>query len=426
MAGYRLMAGPRASAVFSWLPLAGCVLLCWPAQTDAQLLQGIPRSPIETMGGSTERIPQDFYVMPWIAAGVVYDDNVLFQTRDRRQDDVFSRVTPGLLASYQSTPLTVIASYRFDWEEYSKLRNLSAGQQRQFGTLEFRGRPSSSWTLNNILGFAQTRTPFELNFLTSAQVARIKTERFFVNPSTEYRIDAATRLRGEYGYSKDIFGGEVDINSHTFTLGAERRVGVHDWVGPAYIGRHFTFGGDVSGSFPGFLGGNPDAVTSHAFLVTWGHDFAADTRLDFRIGPRITNGSLDDRPETFLGLRRRFQGGEATLAYTSAITTVLGTVGSTRTDSLSLRLQYEPIKHLTLTALPAAAWIKSNTFSSTIYTGYIEAAYQINKYLTAKGSAYFSYQEGDFSTTGGVSETLIIPRNVYWLRLEFTYPTRWE
>ena len=402
-----------------------CTMLLDPPSVTAQLLQSIPPSPIERMGGSTERIPEGVYLMPWIAAGVVYDDNVFFQQRSLRQDDVFLRVTPGMQASYQSTPISLIANYRFDAEDYSKLHNLSSGMQRQFATLEARGRPSNNWTLNNILGFAQTRTPFELNFLTNAQSARIKTERYFVNPSTEYRPDSVTRYRGEFGYSKDIFGGGPEINSYIFNVGMERRVGTHDWIGPAYVGRHFTFGGDLSAT-PGFLGGNPDDVTSHAILASWGHEFSADTRLDVRVGPRFTNGSLDDQPESFVGIRRRIQGGELGLSFTSALTTVIGTVGSTRTDSLIGRVVYEPIKHLTFTFSPTAAWIKNSAFTSTIYTAYIEAAYQFNKFVTAKGSAYFSYQEGDFTSTSGTSETLIVPRNVYWLRFEFTYPTRWD
>jgi hypothetical protein len=335
-------------------------------------------------------------------------------------------VTPGLQASYQSTPFTVIANYRFDSEVYNKLTSLSTVQQRQYGTVELRGRPSNNLNLNGIVGYGQTRTPYELNFLTSAQTARIKTERVFLNPSADYRLDSMTRITGDYGYSKDIFDGNISIDSHIFRAGMERRISAHDWIGPAYVGRHFRFGGDFSSPTAGFLGGNPADVDSHAIMLSWGHDFAADTRLDVRAGPRMTDGKLDDRPEAFVGIRRRIQNGEIGLAYTSALTTIIGTVGSTRADSVQVRFVYEPVRHLTFTLQPTAAWIKSSTFTSTIYTGYVEAAYQFNKYVTAKGSAYFSYQEGDFVSTGGTSETLIIPRNVYWLRLEFTYPTRWE
>jgi hypothetical protein len=392
----------------------------------AQLMQGIPRGPLETMSGSTERMPEGVYIMPWLATGVVYDDNVFFRPQAQRQDDVFLRVTPGLQGSYQSTPLTVIANYRFDSEVYNKFSNLDAVQQRQFGTVELRGRPANNLNVNGILGYAQTHTPFELNFLTSAQTARFKTERYFVNPSAEYRIDAKTRTTGEFGYSRDIFNNNISIDSYTLRAGLERRVSVHDWIGPAYVGRHFRFGGDFTNQTAGFIGGNPGAVDSYAVMASWAHEFTADTRLDVRAGPRITNGKLDDRPEAFVGLRRRIQNGEVTLAYTSALTTVIGSVGATRTDSVMVIFLYEPVRHLTLTVQPTAAWIDNAAFTSTVYTGYVEAAYQFNKYVTAKGSAYFSYQHGDFIASDGTSTSLSIPRNVYWLRLEFTYPTRWD
>lgn len=393
---------------------------------SAQLLQGIPRSPIETMSGSADRMPEGWYVMPWIATGVVYDDNVFFAPRSQRQEDVFLRVTPGLQGSYQSTPLTVIGNYRFDSEVYNKLTSLNSAQQRQFGTLELRGRPSNNLNLNGIVGYAQTHTPFELNFLTSAQTARVVTERVFVNPSVEYRPNALTRVTGEYGYSKDIFNNNITIDSNIFRAGLERRVGTHDWIGPAYVGRHFRFGGDFNTPTAGFIGGNPAPVNSYAPMVSWSHEFTTDTRLDVRAGPRFTDGSLDNRPEAFVGIRRRIQNGEITLAYTSALTTVIGTVGATTTDSLLVRFVYQPMRYWTFTLQPTAAWIQNSSFTSTIYTGYVEAAYQFNKFITAKGSAYFSYQEGDFISTSGAPQNLVIPRNVYWLRLEFTYPTRWE
>ena len=94
---------------------------------SAQLMQGIPRSPIETMGGSADRMPAGWYVMPWVATGVVYDDNVFFAPRAQRTGRRVPPRDPGLQGSYQSTPLTVIANYRFDSEVYSKLTNLDAG-----------------------------------------------------------------------------------------------------------------------------------------------------------------------------------------------------------------------------------------------------------------------------------------------------------
>jgi hypothetical protein len=399
-----------------------------PGAGLAQVIQGIPRSPIETgVTAAGERMPEGVYVMPWIAGGVVYDDNVFFSVQGRRQDDVFLRVTPGLQASYQSSPFTVIGNYRFDSEVYNRFTDLNAAQQRQFGTVETRWRPSTHWNVANQIGFAQTNTPFELNVLTAAQSARFRTERYFVNPSAEYRPDSLTRMSGQYAFAKDIFAGEIEINSHIFNLAADRRIGSHDTLGPAYVGRYFTFGIEPGGAFTGSFAGDPGDFQSHALMLAWGHDFSADSRLDVRVGPRLTQGKLDDRPEAYVGIRKRIQNGDVGLTYTSAITTIIGTVGGTQADTLALSLNYQPVRHLTFTVSPAASWIRSSSFDATVYAAYVEGAYQFNKYVTAKASAYFSYQEGAFVTVGGVSAAnAVVARNVYWLRVEFTYPSRWE
>ncbi|MBD0316246.1 MAG: hypothetical protein ICV75_06110 [Nitrospiraceae bacterium] len=400
-------------------------LFAFPDVLTAQVYQALPKSPITVSG---DRVPEGVYIMPWVAAGVLYDDNVFFSLRGNRQDDVFYRVTPGLQASYRSTPFTVIADYRFDSEVYNKLTQLNTVQQRQFGTLEIRGRPSTNWTVGNIFGYGETKTPFELNILTSAQVARFKSERYYLNPSTEYRFDASTRATAQYAYSHDNFADVLNIDSHVLNLGLDRRVSPHDTIGPAYVGRHFTFGGDLNSTV--ILGGtsaSAEPFTAHAFMLAWTHEFSAETRLDMRAGPRISNGRLDDFPELFVSLRRRIQGGDLSLTYTSTVTTIIGTVGSTRADSVIASMSYEPVKHFTFTAGPLASWIKSSTFDSTVYTAYLEGAYQFNRYVTAKASAYFSYQEGNFRPIGGATvDNVIIPRNVYWLRLEFAIPYRWE
>ncbi len=397
-----------------------------PAVLTAQVYQALPKSPITASG---DRVPEGVYIMPWVAAGVLYDDNVFFSLRQNRQDDVFYRVTPGLQASYRSTPFTVIADYRFDSEVYNKLTELNTVQQRQFGTIDTRWRPSSNWSVGNIVGYGQTKTPFELNILTSAQVARFRTDRYFVNPSTEYRFDASTRATAQYAYSHDNFADILTINSHTFNLGLDRRISSHDTIGPAYLGRHFTFGGDLNSPLTGGMGAaRAEPFTSHALMVAWTHEFSADTRLEMRAGPRISNGKLDDFPELLVALRRRITGGYYGLTYTSTVTTIIGTVGSTRADSVIASMSYEPVKHLTFTAGPSVSWIKSSAFDSSIYTAYVEGAYQFNRYVTAKASAYFSYQEGSFLPVGGgtLTNDVIIPRNVYWLRLEFAIPYRWE
>jgi hypothetical protein len=407
-----------------WGIVRGMIFVCvfLPVTAWGQLIQGIPRSPIAPTIMSGDRVPEDFYIMPWIATGVVYDDNVLFSRQGRRQDDVFLRVTPGLQASFQSAPFTIVGNYRFDSEVYSKLDQLNSAQQRQFGTVETRWRPSSNWAIGNTLGYAQTNTPFELNILTAAQVGRFRADRYFLNPTAEYRLDMSTKLTSQYSFAHDIIGG-LAINSHIVNLGAEHRVGLHDTLGATYLLRYFSFsvGPDVS------IPGNSEPFQSHAILASWGHDFSSDTRLEVRAGPRTINGTLNDRPEAFVDLRRRIPQGDIGLSYISTVTTIIGVVGGVKTDSVTVSARYAPVKHLIVTVLPAVRWVRADTFDSTVYTAYIEAAYQFNKYVTVKGSAYFSYQDRDIMAVGDIpADNLIIGRNVYWLRLEFTYPSRWE
>ena len=402
------------------------VLVVLPATASAQFIQGIPRSPIAPTVMSGSKVPEDVYIMPWIATGVVYDDNVLFTPRGRTVDDVFLRVTPGLQASYQSTPFTIVGNYRFDSEVYNKLTELNSAQQRQFGTVEARWRPGTSWDIGGTVGYAETNTPFELNAVTAAQVGRFRAQRYFLNPTAEYRLGLSTKLIGQYSYSKDTFR-DVDINSHIYTLGAEHRISPHNTVGATYVGRYFVFQLDPGGSLQESLGSNTDSFQSNAILATWAHEFSSDTRLEARAGPRLQDGRLNDRPEAFVELRHRIQQGDIALAYLSTVTTIIGTIGAVQTDSVTLSARYSPIQHFTMTIQPAARWIEAITFDSTIYTAYIEGAYQFNKYVTAKGSAYFSYQDRENNAVGVIpGESFVIPRNVYWLRLEFTFPSRWE
>jgi hypothetical protein len=142
----------------------------------------------------------------------------------------------------------------------------------------------------------------------------------------------------------------------------------------SHIGRHFRFGGDFNTPTAGFIGGNPAPVNSYAPMLSWSHEFTTDTRLDVRAGPRFTDGGLDNRPEAFVGLRRRIQNGEVTLAYTSALTTVIGTVGATTTDSLLVRFVYQPMRYWTFTVQLTAAWIQNSPSRSLIYR-HVEAAY---------------------------------------------------
>ena len=133
-------------------------------------------------------------------------------------------------------------------------------------------------------------------------------------------------------------------------------------------------------------------MTSHALLFELGSRFYdRHNDLYVRAGPRITDGSLDDRPEAYVGLRRRIQGGELSLAYVSALTTGHRQCSVSRVRMLlGWGPVYSTIQVWTFTFIKNEARLKSSDFTTTVYTTYVEAAYQFNKYVTAKGSLNIS------------------------------------
>src|SRR6059036_3549885 len=173
-----------------------------------------------------EKPPEDYYVVPSLSIGEVYDDNLFFSPSSRRQSDWFTRVSPSILAGYQSTPLTLMARYTFDSEFYNRHQELTTAQMRQQGSIELKSRPSPSLSLSTIGNYFQTRTPFELNALTGTGVAvrRVRADSYSANPSLEYRLDSLTKAKGDYLYSKYLIQGGTSIDSHITSLDLDRRI----------------------------------------------------------------------------------------------------------------------------------------------------------------------------------------------------------
>ncbi len=384
-----------------------------PTTSGGQLFYGSSLAQISTTG---EKPPADVYVKPSLSTGVVYDDNVFFSPRERRQDDVILRISPGLQAGYHSTPLSIVGNYRFDSEVFHRFTEFNSAQQRQYGNIELTARPSSRLTISNDVGYFQTRTPFDLNALTGVLIQRIRAERYLVNPGVDYRIDPLTRMGGGYAYTKDLLQGGIGIDSHTLNLTLDRRISSHDAVGPAYVFRHYTFGGEFV---------TTSAVTSHALTFGWAHEFATRTRLELRAGPRVTEGDLDDRPEARAAVRQRLPGGELFATYTSALTTIIGQEGGATVESLFAGGTYQLFKNFQFSASGGFSNIKNPQFDLTAYTATADLAYQLSKYMFLRLTGLFTLQEGNFSPVIGATPLdLTIPRNTVWFRLEFNYPWR--
>ena len=383
------------------LVLIGAVLLPTAAMGQVTLGQLIP--PVEKAAGKPA---EGFYVTPSLSIGQLYDDNLFFSPTDRKQD-FFTRVSPGLQTGYQSTPLTLLGGYTFDSEFYSKHQELNTIQMRQQSLVQFKAMPTQMLTLSAKGTFAMSRAPWEFNTFTGAAIRRVIAERLAFNPSVAYQFDPLTRGTGDYTFSDDSIRGGIRIDSHILRLGLDRQITPSDSVGPGYIGRHFEFLGVGS-------------QTSHAFTLSWTRKLTPLTALTLRAGPRFTEGSLDDQPETLAYLYHRLTRGSISLTYANFQTTIIGQPQLARTESLGGAATYELLPYLRVTIGPAVIKVTAQTFKTTNYFSNVELAYQLNKWLALKASHQFSFQQGHLSGAPDVE----IRHNISWLRLVINYPYR--
>src|SRR5438309_1066986 len=352
-----------------------------------------------------------YYLTPSLSIAEVYDDN-LFYTQSPRTHDLFTRISPGLKAGYESAPLTVEGSYAFDSEVYSQHSELTTPLVRQRGLIELKATPAQVLTLTLPVASFQSRTPTELNLTSGLAVGRVRAERYTTNPGFTYRFDPLTTAKGEYTYSKDLLAagftpGGISIDSHIVNLALDSRLGPRDTVGPGYLGRRYEFSG-----FP--------ALTSHAFTLGWSHELTPLTTFLLRGGPRLTEGTVDRLPEASASVRHKLKSGELSLAYASILTTVFGLANSVKSQGITATATTELLSTLRLSVAPAFYKISSEAFKATVYVMNLEASHQLTKTL-ALGAAYqFSLQQGSPS---GQREVEIL-HNVFLIRLTLTYPAR--
>lgn len=394
-----------------WVALAPVLLIgaaFLPTAVMGQVTLGQLTPPVEK---AARKPAEGFYVTPSLSIGQLYDDNLFFSPTDRK-GDFFTRVSPGLQAGYQSTPLTLLGGYTFDSEFYSKQKDLNTLQMRQNALVELKAMPTELLTVSAKGTWSKTRAPWELNTLTGAAIRRVIAERLAFEPSIAYRFDPLTKGTGDYAFSEDRIRDGISIDSHIFRLDLDRLITRNDSLGTGYIGRQFDFGGFKTS-------------TSHAPVLSWKHRLTPTTEIALRAGPRFTQGSLDDRPEALAWIQHLVPRRSVSLVYSSAQTTIIGTPERVNNESLGVSATYEVLPYLLVTIAPSVVKVTAETFKTTMYFSNVELSYQLTKSLALKGSHQFSLMRGNLNPlTGPQAGDVEIFHNMVWLRLVATYPSR--
>ncbi len=398
----------------------------WPGVVLAPLLViGVVLSPPAAMGQVTlgqlippvekaaAKPPDGFYITPSLSVGELYDDNLFFSSTNRQQD-FFTRVSPGIQTGYQSAPLTLLGGYTSDSEFYSRHTELNTLQMRQRALFELKAMPTEALRLSTTGTYSKTKAPWELNTFTGVSLTRIRADQLALDPSIAYRFDPITTAKGDFTISRVRMVNATSINSYIARLGLDQRISATDTLTAGYTGRRFEFDGDGT-------------ITSHAPLLGWEHKFSPLTALTLRAGPRFTEGSLDDRPEALAAVQHILPQGEVSLTYSNMRTTVVGQPLGVTAESFRLTAKYRPLPHLEIALEPSVGRVTSDTFKTTVYISNVELTYQLTKELALKGSHQFSLMRGDFNpATGSVGGSVEIPHNMVWLRLVMNLPTRVE
>lgn len=319
-----------------------------------------------------------YYVTPSFSFTETYNDNILL-TPSNGKGDFISRFTPGILAGYESAPLTLLGGYNFDGEIFAHNTDLNAAMARQNASLDFKYLPTQLLTLALKGDYTETLAPRELNVLSGIAGGRARANHFLLDPSMAYRFDPLTKGTVGYTFTKDRLSGGVTTDTHVGKIGLDRRITPRDTASLEFTYRQFVFDMD-------------ETARSYAIVPGWTREITPLTSFTLRAGPRFSSGSAD--PEVLASIRHRLKEGALSLAYTRSQATAVGTAGALKTDSVALVAKYRLLPLLEVSATPSFSSNTSSGSEAKVYRMKLDATYEMTKWLSLVGSYEYYLQKG--------------------------------
>jgi hypothetical protein len=352
-----------------------------------------------------------WYVTPSFRLSEEFDDNI-FATSSGKQWDFISRFSPGLEAGYRSEPFTLLASGGFDAEVYARDPQLNDATSGWHAGLTSRYLPIRPLTLGLDVAYTETRSPSTIPLtLTPALIAPATVLQFGLrratfltaSPSLAYSFSPVTAGTAAYAYTHDTIEGGLSSTTHTATFGL-----THDFtpLDKGILGFRSTVY-DTEGS---------PTTEDYAPTIGYTRRLTDRTSITLQGGPRFTSdGSVG--PEVSARLDHQFKLGKAYLAYARSQGFVLGEAGVVETETFSGGVDFEPVKSLLVSVSPSITRLSGGTTAdTTVYALGASASYPILRWLLARASYQFYYQQEHHAGD--------IPRNIVTFSLEASYPYR--
>jgi len=221
------------------------------------------------------------------------------------------------------------------------------------------------------------------------------------SPSAVYQFTPLTTGSAAYTYTHSTLEGGVANTTHGTQLNLSHQLTPLDTGRLAFRATVFESEGSAT-------------TTSYTPTLGWTRKVTPETTLSLSGGPRFSDGSV--APEVSARLDREFKLARVSLGYSRSEGFVVGQSGAVKTETYSGSVNFEPLKSLLVAVVPAITKISGgSTSDTTIYGLGATASYPILRWLTARASYRFAFEE----QRGGD-----ILHNVFSLGLEASYPYR--
>ena len=372
------------------------------------------------------------YLIPSFRVSESFDDNIFGSISDR-QSDFISRFYPGIQGGYSSDPFTLLLRGEFEADVFAKHPELNDPTTGWNAAMNLSFLPIRRLTLGANIAYIETKSlPTLTQTVTNLTLAnplftastvqqgRQRTTLLSASSSAAYQFTPITTGTASISYTESTQEGGTSNTVYGAQLGVSRQLTLRDTV-------MFS---DIQNVFE-----SPGTSTTYtnAPTVGWTRRLTPLVTLSLQAGPQFSSdGSLDAYANASLAYEYKVADRlvRASVAYVHSEGFVVGQGGPTTTDTFSSSIAFSPSRSLLVsvgtttskfsggtssstTSISSTA--TSSTSSTTTYGATAGATYQIFRWLTARTSYSFSYQE---QSTGN------IPHNVVLLGLDISYPSR--
>jgi hypothetical protein len=343
---------------------------------------------------------------PRLSVAAVHDDN-LFLTPEPTIDDRITRVTAGAQLDVVGDSVNLTASYSQDAEYYKDHSELDSTSLRRTGAAEvtFRATERLSWGLEG--SYFKTPQPGDLNLgIGIVQFGRVPTTQRMLGGSVDYAVSPTLDTSFRYGVTRDET--ELGIGGDTNEAGMdfEKALSARNTLLFGYTYRNFEFTNDTQ-------------QETHTLMAGVDHRFSATTSGRLLVGPRVYDDSVE--PNIEASLTHEFLTGEMRATYSRSETLLAGTDIRVESQIANLVFTRRFGQNLEFSLLPAWGSVESpfGTEADVVQLG-ADVTYHFNDYISVSAAAQLSRQSEDIA--GGLDRD--VPRDVYLVSLNFTWPIR--